>query len=146
MRALAIIPFLLLVGCSITSKDDPPPDAPSDTTAPVVGSPSITGPARFTGGTVSIRLPASDDHGVTTATAIVTNPDGSITTIALTDGGDGAFIGSFAARANVRQDGLAEHYAISMTASDTSGNQSSASGTVDVPAPMLPPGTPEFSP
>lgn len=157
MRHLVLLLAILLCGCGKSgggfpaippSATTPPPTESSnpDTSAPVVARLSVTAPDRFTGGTTTVSLAAEDDQRLASVSLRITQPDGSTIEVTPTAAGGTTYAASFEARANTRQDGQPEVYALVIAARDAAGNEATATAQVSIPAPMMPPGTPEFSP
>ena len=139
--AAAVIP---LAGCGggggEGEKDETPPAINNATVAPAG--------LRFPGGDVTITAHVADAAGVEWARATVTRPDQSTETVVLAENGNGSYHGTFAAPANIRNDGGAAPYTVHLRARDQAGNATPspgvAAGTFQVNAPGPPPGQPDF--
>ena len=139
-----VVALLLTTGCGGESGSTVTPVDVPDTAAPVIASVSAGAPADFTGGTIPLSVVATDGVDVTQAKAVISAPNGSLSTVHLVRGASG-WSGTFPVDANIRSDGASVTYAVLVTAQDAAGNTSPATTvSVEVPAPLAPPGTPGF--
>jgi len=119
---------------------------PGDTQGPTIANAQATLPAgfRWTGGTVTLSADVTDASGVKSITATVTRQKtGAASQVALAPGPAPAYTSTYAAAANLNNDGAAETYDVTLAATDNADNVSTATATFQVPAagaPQTPPG------
>jgi hypothetical protein len=111
-----------------------------DNQAPVIGACQVTPRALLAaGGTVTITASVTDDMAVSTVRALITRPDGTLTSVTLSAQGGNNYQGTFAVPANTG--GNPQTYQVEIRATDNSGNQSTAdcgSFIVAIPDPTAP--------
>jgi len=119
---------------------------PGDTQGPTIANAQATLPAgfRWTGGDVTVSADVTDPSGLKSVTATVMRQKTSAASqVALAAGTGTAYAGTYAAAANVNNDGVAESYSVTVTATDNADNVSTATTAFQVPAataPQNPPG------
>lgn len=118
----------------------------ADVTAPAIGPGQAQLPNGFTfaGGGVTLAADVTDNVGLAEVTALVHPPSGPDVTLAMNSAGGNTYTVDYTAPANLRADGAAELYSITVRASDTSGNTATSPAfTFEVPAASPPPVLPE---
>lgn len=114
-----------------------------DTSLPAISNLRVVSPAEFTfaGGDVTFAADVTDSGGVAAVGFVVTEVGGDFTHTATgVSGGGNVFTLACRIPVNTRNDGQVEEYAVTVTARDSTGNQStSAQLIVVIPAPEQPP-------
>lgn len=110
---------------------------PGDRTGPTLSNAGATLPAgfRWTAGSVTLQVDATDVSGIESVTAaVVRQKTNEVTQVTLTSTAAPTYSGPFAAPPNLNNDGSAEEYEVTFTATDNAGNQSTAATSFEVPA------------
>ena len=131
-----VVGLVLLSGCGGGGGSGGPA-----VTGPAVSGLTIGGAPKFTGGPVTLSGHVTASAGVSTVVAKVTRPEGTMTSVPLSNVGGDLYTGVFNAPAN--DSTAAKTYSVVIVAADSAGRSTtSVPMTFSVPCPVAPPPPP----